>query len=170
MKTVPLHGAKAAGRVALVDDEDYDLVMQYRWFVKERQRPRRADGPYAITKTTPRRGGGQVTIYMHKLLTGWPSTDHINHDGLDNQRHNLRPATAVQNGANRRPVLGHSSRYKGVGWYSRHGNWRAHIRHGGRLHHLGYFAREEDAAKAYDVAAQAVFGEYAQLNFPDQAA
>jgi len=167
MKTVPLYGKKAAGRVARVDDADYDLVMAHRWNVRESQRPRRADGPYAYMGI--RRNGKQVRVSMHTLITGWPMVDHKDHDGLNNQRSNLRPATVVQNGANRRPVLNHSSRYKGVGWYKPLGRWRAHIRHSGRLHHLGYFTQEEDAAKAYDDAAQKAFGEYAQLNFPDAA-
>jgi hypothetical protein len=164
MKTVPLYGPKAAGRVALVDDEDYELVMQYHWNVRETARVRRADGPYATARFMRK---GKVTyLLMHKLITEWPGTDHIDHDGLNNQRSNLRPATRSQNGANRRPVLGHSSQYKGVRWYPPRSNWCARIRCQGKLYHLGYFADEADAARAYDTAAREMFGEYASPNFP----
>lgn len=165
MRTIPLHGAKAAGRVALVDDADYDLVMQYRWYVFERQRPSgNTDGPYAIANFV-RADGTHTMLKMHKLITGWPRTDHQDHDGLNNQRSNLRSATAAQNNHNQRPYLGRTSSYKGVYWYKRgQGKWRAQI--GSPTRFLGYFLVEEDAARAYDAAAQAAWGEFACLNFP----
>lgn len=164
MKTVPLRGKKAAGRVVIVDDGDYDLVMQHKWYVKETKRPRRSDGPYAMTGIY-RADGRHTTITMHKLLTGWPRTDHIDHNGLNNQRSNLRPATTSQNGANRRAVLGHSSQYKGVRWYEPRRKWLAFIGNNGKTRHLGYFADEQDAARAYDAAARDIYGEYACPNF-----
>jgi hypothetical protein len=172
MKTVPLHGRKAAGRVALVDDEDYDLVMQYRWHVREEQRPgrRRPNGPYA--RTNVRIGDRSTTIAMHSLLTGWPLTDHADHNGLNNQRYNLRPATFTENNANKREQAGTSSRFKGVCWAAstlrtgEQGRWLARIEANDRAHYLGKFACEEDAARAYDAAARRFFGAYACLNFP----
>ncbi len=169
MKTVPLHGKVAAGRVALVDDDDYDLVMAYRWFVVEKSRSgvgrRRDDGPYA--KTTVRHPDGHwTTARMHSLLTGWPQTDHKDHDGLNNQRSNLRPATQSQNAANQRPMEGRTSQYKGVSWKREYRKWLAKITIRKRGRHLGYFAVEEDAARAYDAAALAAWGEFACLNFP----
>lgn len=171
MKTVVLHGRLAAGRVVCVDDGDYDLVMQYRWTVKETKnssRRRITDGPYAMAGIVLP-DGRQSTISMHKLLTGWPQTDHIDHDGLNNRRSNLRLATAGQNGANRRASPGCSSQYKGVRWYPSSRKWCARIRCNGKLRHLGYFAREDDAARAYDAAALEAFGEYAHLNLPGEA-
>jgi len=166
MKTVPLHAAKAAGRVALVDDEDYELVAPHRWRVAEQERKgSRPSGPYAVTVI--RQGGRQVQVSMHKMITGWPLTDHVNHNGLDNRRSNLRPATMVQNGQNSLPnVRRGSSRHKGVHWHSRSRLWIARIRHQGKQRHLGCFASENEAAAAYDAAAQELFGEYALLNFP----
>jgi AP2 domain len=160
MKTVPLYGAKAAGRVALVDDDDYDLVMRYRWYVHEQvKRPgRRSLGPYAVV-TAPR------LILMHRLITGYARTDHINHDTLDNRRANLRAATHVQNMRNQRPWVKASSRFKGVTWDRSHSKWRARIWVGDKCHHLGRFTSEEEAARAYDEAARELFGEYAYLNF-----
>jgi predicted nucleic acid-binding Zn ribbon protein len=161
MKTVPLHGKKAAGLVALVDDEDYGFVLPFRWNVKESGRM-----IYAMANVV-RGDGSHTTISMHKLITGWPMADHANHDGLDNQRSNLRPATPSQNSMNNRPRRNTSSRYKGVGWQKNQGVWVAHVgTPAGRIY-LGIFASEESAARAYDTVARQAFGEYACLNFPD---
>ena len=164
VRTVPLHGKKAAGRVALVDDEDYDLVMRYRWYVWEVLRKRGQSGPYAIAPI--RRDGKQTTIRMHMLITGWPMTDHIDHDGLNNQRSNLRPATPGQNMHNMRAHRDSFSRFKGVSWNYECNNWTAQICVNGRNRRLGGYPFEEDAARAYDAAAHEAFGEYACLNFP----
>jgi len=160
VRTVPLYGEKAAGRVALVDDEDYDLVMAYRWNVWEPEpKPgHRQNGPYAVTSSGLR---------MHMLLTGWPLTDHANHDTLDNQRHNLRPATYAQNQWNRLPRLDCSSQYKGVCLVRDGLWWRAYIDRDGQRRWLGDFASELEAAYAYDAAARELFGEYAYPNFSE---
>jgi len=162
MKTVPMRGKKAAGRVALVDDEDYDLVMQYRWYVYEEIRNGRPHGPYALAWPNG------VMTRMHVLVMGVRGVDHANRNGLDNRRENLRPATGSQNQGNRRSVPGSSSRYKGVSWHKQRRKWRASIRPPGGPHrHLGLFADEEDAARVYDAAAREAFGSFACLNFPD---
>jgi AP2 domain len=162
MRTIPLYGKRAAGRVALIDDEDYKLVMAYRWNANLR-----GNTTYAMAYLRGSGAGGNpcANVMMHKLITGWPQTDHIDHNGLNNQRANLRPATQAQNQANSLPQQ-HSSRYRGVRWYRRVGKWMAQIKINGRAIHLGYFLIEEDAAHAYDRAALAAWGEYACLNFP----
>jgi hypothetical protein len=165
VRTIPLHGAKAAGRVALVDDDDYDLVMQYRWHVWERTRSSGGTcGPYAATNI--HRGGRHWMRRMHQIVTGWPMTDHINHNTLDNQRANLRPATLSQNGANQLPNRGGSSRFKGVSWQPERRKWAAYITVNQHRVVLGRFRSEEDAARAYDAAALSAWGEYAHLNLP----
>lgn len=164
MKTVPLGGKKAAGRVALVDDADYDLVMQYRWHVKEtlREPPKRSDGPYACTMI---RGTG-TWLYMHDLIMDAKGIDHRDHDGLNNQRSNLRPATEQQNRRNTRKRLGYSSQYKGVYWSKQKRRWHALITIDSRSRNLGFYTSETEAALAYDDAAREVFGEFACINFP----
>jgi hypothetical protein len=158
MIEIPLHGAKAAGRVALIDDDDLPLIEQYRWFVWEV--PTKGYGPYPVAHIGS--GRSAPTMLMHQLLTGHRLTDHENHDGLDNRRANLRPATRRQNLHNQRPVRGGTSQYKGV---SRRGNrWRARIKVNGQEIALGYFSAETDAARAYDTAAVEHFGEFACLN------
>lgn len=161
---VPLGGKKAAGRVALVDIDDFEAVRTRRWSVYERTDSRGSvSGPYAITNLYE--GDRHTTVYMHKLLTGWSRTDHANHDGLDNTRENLRPADSQQNGANRRASRGpKTSQYKGVSWSSRYRKWHAQIRVDGHTRHLGYFAVEEEAAAAYNTSATEAFGKFACLN------
>lgn len=162
MKTVPLHGRIATGRVALVDDADYDLVTQYHWNVVQSY----SQKMYATTSVHAA-DGRRTSLRMHKLITGWAETDHEDNDGLNNQRYNLRRATRSQNNANRRKSSSpSSSRYKGVGWHGRARKWAARIKVDGRNRHLGLFVSEDDAARAYDLAAAEAFGEFALVNFP----
>lgn len=168
MRTIPLHGKKAAGRVALVDDGDYELASQYRWLIEEtaRTKGKRDSGPYAITWINT--GTGKRTaIRMHNLITGITGVDHRDHDGLNNQRSNLRAATAAQNLYNARGALGATSEHKGVFWNSRRERWQATVTLNAKLHHLGFYISETEAALAYDDAAREYFGEFAYLNFPD---
>lgn len=165
MKTVPLHGAKAAGRVALVDDADYELVMQFRWFITERKRNGRTHGPYAQTKAWL--DGQYRAVKMHRLITSWPMVDHRDHDGLNNQRYNLRPTTSRRNQHNSRGRMSSTSRFKGVCWNSDRGQWMVQINIGGQNRYLGLFADEEEAARFYDTEARRTYGEHAYLNFPE---
>lgn len=164
MKTVPLRGP-ANGRVALVDDDDYDLVRQSSWYLIESHKPGcRPHGPYAYAR--PYRDGRYWTVFMHSMLTGYERTDHIDHDGLNNQRHNLRKATAGQNSHNSRPHVGAASPYKGVSWNSAKRKWTVQIYKEGKSRFLGTFTDEMAAARAYDAAAIEMFGEFAYVNFP----
>lgn len=102
----------------------------------------------------------------------WPpgQIDHVNGARSDDRIANLRPATANQNARNRRSAKGSSSQYLGVTWHARYSCWRAQINFDRRVRHLGYFQDEKDAARAYDAVALDRFGEFANLNFPREAA
>ena len=168
---IPLYGKAAAGRVARIDAGDFELVSQYRWraFVL-RRRNGGIKGPYAITQIT-RPDGGRTSIRMHSLITGWPLVDHINCDGLDNRRENLRPATSAENARNaRKTVAPTASQFKGVHWEPRWRRWIASIRVNRKSVYLGGFRDEAEAARAYDAAAREMFGEFARPNFPDEPA
>jgi AP2 domain len=104
---------------------------------------------------------------MHSLIVDYPKPDHIDGNGLNNQRSNLRPATASQNCINRR-TWGRSA-YRGVSWFKLYSKWNAAISYQRKSRNLGYFASEEDAARAYDAAARELHGAFARLNFPDAA-
>jgi hypothetical protein len=148
------------GRVALVDDSDYEAVLAVgKWHLST------CDG-----RLYAQNAKSKSVIRLHKFLTGWPLVDHVNGDGLDNRRANLRRATASQNSANIDPPSHNTSGYKGVTLYKRTGRWRGHITVDGTQRHLGYFATAEEAARAYDAAALATWGEFARPNFPEERA
>lgn len=159
MKEIPL----TQGYVALVDDEDYAGASAFNWCVEIRDGGARY---YARrrTRTWETCVAGQITL--HQWLTGWPRTDHINGNGLDNRRANLRPVTNTQNSANRRRGRNNTSGFKGVSWRKDIQCWTAYIRGNGQASHLGMFDNAEAAARAYDAAALTLWGEYASLNFP----
>lgn len=169
MREVPL----SQGLVAIVDDEDYDLVSDIVWCAEKQCRT-------VYAKSNTRVDGKPASLYMHRLLLGLPAgsgtgveVDHRNGDGLDNRRHNIRVVTRRQNMQNRtRKRRGTSSRFKGVSWDKRDQKWAAEIRIDSgegrsRKVFLGRFIQEEDAAKAYDSAARRYFGEYAAPNFEE---
>lgn len=151
------------GMFALVDDEDYDDVMAVgKWHVTH------SGGPLSTFYARASfydDSGRKYWNRMHRYLTAWPLVDHINGNGLDNRRSNLRKATSAENGRNRRRASNNTSGFKGV--YLTRDVWRALIWVEGRRRHLGLFATPEEAARAYDAAALEHFGEFAWLNFPD---
>ncbi len=150
------------GKVALVDDEDYEKVSQFKWFAI-RQRHHWYAGRSIPDKT---KKSGQRTVLLHQfLLPGGRRVDHRDGNGLNNLCGNLRAATGEQNGANCKRSLANSSGFKGVSWNPVAKRWRADIRPQRRHIFLGHFETPESAAKAYDTAAVENFGAFARLNF-----
>lgn len=151
------------GKYALVDDDDAEPVGQFKW----NARPNRTGLVWYAARTVWIPDGQRfITQRMHSLITGFVRTDHINGDGLDNRRSNLREASHAENQRNQWKTHG-TSRYKGVSLNNGKGKpWHAQLRIGGSTLHLGRYDAEEDAALAYDVAARRLFGDFAALNFP----
>lgn len=160
MKAIPL----TQGKVVFVDNADFEWLSRWKWCAKRRKRK---NGVYWYACRTDYSGERQRTVLMHReiaAVVGIPETDHCDGNGLNNQRFNLRPATASQNQGNQRKSPGFSSRFKGVSWKSNKRKWRAQIKVARAIKHLGYFNDEISAAKAYDGAAIRAFGEFALLN------
>lgn len=156
------------GQRTLIDDEDHKWLNQYKWFARKGSN---GVGYYAI-RSSKRINGKQFDIRMHRIIMQLKrgdskEVDHINGNGLDNRRSNLRTCTRQQNQFNSRPRIG-TSKYKGVTWFEingKYGKWCAKIRKSGKTTHLGYFKDEIEAAKAYDAKAKILFGEFARPNF-----
>ena len=141
-------------RVASVDDGDYERLAGYRWKLVGRR-----NNLYAVAYV-----GGKRTLLHRAILGGLtPDVDHIDGDGLNNVRLNLRPCAHKENIWNRRKLAQASSKFKGVR-RSESGAWRAEIQQNGEFLHLGTFNDEARAATQYDRAARVLFGRFAMTN------
>ena len=161
-KEIPL----TQGKIAIVSEEDYESVSRFKWYAHVYSR---ASNPIWYAQRGKRHGNFRETIMMHSFIAGYKSPDHVDGDGLNNQRSNLRMATTAQNSMNKRSKNGSFSAFKGVSWSkfrSGRGKWRASIMVGGKAVNLGMYKDEEDAATAYNFAAYEHFGEFARLNVP----
>lgn len=157
------------GKVALIDDNDFELVGKHTWAAEKSN-----ETFYAISKI--RIGGKSVNVRLHRfLMSAEPNmlVDHRDRNGLNNQRENLRVCTSQQNNANR--TARGVSTYKGVcyteikrvnqsGIVKVYPYWQASIQIDGKSKILGRFKNEQQAALAYNKAAVAKYGEFANLN------
>lgn len=163
MKEIPLANGRG---IAIVDDEDYDRLTQWSWYAQSHRRT-----VYAVREE--RINGRRRHRFMHSAILppeGDRYPDHINGNGLDNRRCNLRLGTTTQNNQNaqkRRDAV--HSHYKGVGRDLRNNTkpWKAEIKANNRRIWIGTFSTELEAALAYDEAAKQYHGEFARLNFPE---
>lgn len=152
------------GQRTVVDDDDYDLLMQMGpW-----QAAKRRQGGFFAVKTIYK--PDKKTIFMHNVIFGKPFVTHINGNTLDNQRFNLEELGSHKNKLGSSRVWSSNkfrSKYKGVvPPIGKRKRWRARIRDNGKEITLGWFDTEEEAAKAYDKSARERFGVFASLNFP----
>jgi hypothetical protein len=149
------------GYTALIDDEDYDLVSQYKWCTQIT-----GTKYYAVSRTSRLNDANkkQHRIYMHRLILNPPKKteiDHIDGDGLNNQKNNIRVCSHKENQRNQLKHKDGKTGYKGL--YYRDGKYEVYANHT----YIGSFIDEIDAAKAYDIAAKKYFGEFANLNFQE---
>lgn len=152
------------GLTTLVDDEDFNFLMQWKW--------------HALKDKNTYYVKNKNQGLMHRLIMHTPrelEVDHIDHNGLNNQKDNLRNCLHRQNSANRRQVgksgkmgvvLHHTTQY----WNNKPHHYiviRAQIKINGKMKTIGNFKTIEDAARAYDKFAEKYHGEFANLNFKD---
>lgn len=142
---------------AIIDDEDYDTLCKFKWRVKEE-----SNTMYAI------RDNRKTTVRMHRqilnIIDSNYNVDHINGNGLDNRKCNLRVCTQAQNVCNTKPRQGTSSKFKGVSWNPQKNKFHAYVNFNKKRFFLGYYNSETEAAKAYNQKASELFGEFARLN------
>ena len=151
---VPLSG----GHIATIDAADVALVAGRNW----QSRPR---GLTIYAVRFDRSGSERKTIYLHRLIMGMPTgweVDHIDCNGLNNCRSNLRLATRQGNVRNTRIRKDNKTGFKGVIVDAPSGQWRARIKTNGKLKHLGLFASAEAAHAAYCEAARELHGDFAR--------
>lgn len=145
-KLIPL----TRGQFATVDDEDFEFLSQWKWHALKQPKTYYAARNVKVD-------GKKITIWMHRLINSTPDdllTDHINGNGLDNRRANLRSVTHQDNMINCARHARGISKYRGVSWHIRTNRWIAQITVDGRNRWLGSFLSEKAAHDAY-VAARA---------------
>ena len=157
MKKINVSTPSHPDTFTLVDDTDHKWLNQWKWTASQ--------GTASLYVQRQSHKGKR--IFMHRFILKTPKgeiTDHINHNGLDNRRCNIRIATKMQNNLNRKP---RKDKYKGVsrGGEPRKKKWQARIVVNKKSISLGYYATPKEAAKAYDKAALEYFGEFACINF-----
>lgn len=151
------------GYYAIVDADMYDLLANFKWQIL---RKHTGDIKARTAVYDPGKQSGQRTVFMHRLVMNAPDdavVDHINHNGLDNRRANLRICSNTQNTWNARKKKKAISPYKGV--HPCRKRWRARITFNGKTYNIPLtYATQEEAARAYNKAAKTLYGEFACLN------
>lgn len=155
--------ALPCGRAAVIDESDAESVRTYKW----RSVPMISHGNGTRIGSYVRARINASDVYLHRFLLGADrrmQVDHIDRDGLNNIRSNLRICTPSQNSANRIGKRS-ASGFRGV-YETKRGRWTACVQKEGVQHRLGTFDSAIDAAVAFDDAARELHGEFACLNFP----
>ncbi len=149
------------GKVAIVDDEDFDFLNQFNWQANKNGNTFYVNRNFRISNNK------QGKIYMHRLILNAKKEyviDHIDGDALNNQKNNLRICTHAENMRNSQIPINNTSGYKGVSYNKRYKKWEAHISFNNKLLNLGSFIDPIDAARAYNAAAIKYHGEFAHIN------
>lgn len=155
------------GKYALVDDQDYEELNKYKWHIRKRSEKPSNKAFYAVTTVRIVGSNKQTALSMHRVITKCPPQkviDHIDGDGLNNQRNNLRIVTHAENIQNSGKRENNKSGYKGVYWLKSHKKWNAQIGVNNKKIHLGLYTTAEEAYKAYCEACVKYHKEFARLD------
>jgi hypothetical protein len=155
------------GKTAIIDESDEALCV-FTWCAH------RMGNRYYAHRNCPEKHGKLISMHrtilecmLSRALLPGEEVDHIDHDGLNNSRSNLRLVSRSQNNANQRKRRNCSSRFKGVCWNKQHKKWKVEIAFEYRHMYVGCFDDEVDAARAYDRSAKKIFTTFCNLNFPE---
>lgn len=159
MKLIPI----TKGKFAMVDDDMFDRLSAFKWFAQH------SGNTWYACRHPPMIMGKRIgLIHMHRVVLEKHrrrgKVDHRDRNGLNNQRSNLRPATNLGNAANKAPGVTNKTGYKGVFFFKSRNKYSANIQSKNGDAFLGYYDSPVDAAKAYNEAAKAAYGEFAYLN------
>ena len=164
MKLIPLSGKWGRGLFTIIDDRDYRSVIPYKWHGEKKKLSKTI---YVSTKIKR-----NIVTYLHRFITNAKTgeeIDHVDMNGLNNCRSNLRIVNKSQNMRNTSIRSDNTSGYKGVfkikyGKHNRLEKWCACIHINGKPKRLGNFWNKKDAALAYNKGAKKYYGEFARLN------
>lgn len=151
------------GEFSIIDHEDIDVANGYNWYAHKSKDTSYAARAHCIN-------GKIRNLFLHTAIMNTPDglqVDHLDGNGLNNCRINLRFVNHSENQRNSRKPCNNTSGYKGVTWHNGAWKWRAQIMIYRKHKHIGFFDITEEAARAYDAAALIYHGEFASLNFPD---
>lgn len=163
-KSVKIVSRKHGLHFMLVDNEDYELFADVKWYLCWRNNPQ----TYYAARYIIVAGEKKVLEYAHRLIVNCQNgfeVDHINHKGLDNRRKFLRLVTRSQNACNIEKRTPHSSKFKGVHWDTLNDKWRVAIMINYKKIDLGRFEDERDAALAYNKASELYHGKFGRKNY-----
>jgi hypothetical protein len=162
MKLLPL----TKDKFALVDDDDYYWLSQWNWFaveIKNTWYARRSKKKGVL------RSNEKYEIYLHRIVMRCSNIDfvidHLDKNGLNNQKENLRICTKSENNKHTSSHKNSSSQYLGVSYDKNRNKWSANLMNNGKKILFKRYNTEIEAAKAYDITAKTQFGVYANLNF-----
>lgn len=159
MRKITLNGKSGRGKVAVVDDEDFERIKVLPWYLHP-------SGTKTCRSLYPYTNIAGKRVFLHRMVMNCfdrcMTVDHINGDTMDCRRDNLRQCTHAQNLFNKRRYRNNRSGYKGV--YRDGRRWIAQITAWGKQMRLGSYGKPKEAAEAYNEAAKKYHGEYARLN------